>query len=1334
MKRRKKRISHNIAISVLIALMLVPANVQVYAGTTRAAHVMAVNGFDAPVYAASPEFEIKDEMQAILGRDKDPEFSGGNNHILESMPEPNEVRENTASPTTEFDPQPISREDVAENIALYGNRLAEYLINQDETPQKPRWKFEVDAKLMPHGYSCAIVEHDENFGEVYYTFFTKISLMAANWDGEGTSASPYRIREKEDLDMLAAEVNSGTDYTGVHFKLENDIDFAGQAWVPIGVVSNGIELSLVPNTSNMVGTDTAFKGIFDGGHFTIKNFKVDAGAVGDVVAADYKGLFGIIENAEIRNLNIENATVDGGSAVGVVAGYATGNITIENVHIYNSTVRSFGETNFALGGLLGVVNMKASREFTISSSSVSGGRIQSTTGYGRTGGVIGMIMSHQDEENTPINSKVNIQDIAVSDCQIIAMADSLGGLTGKISFNNSCGNRIEIKNVQTEATIFINESTGDNAGGLIGHAVISGSSIGSTMQIEDCTASGRVLAKGVFTGGFIGFCEIDVSGAGGGAAEWIKISNSYSEANILAGYNGAGGFIGRTYAGDNMTNGSILVENCFASGDIANLSSFAENTGGFIGRSSQGIVIRNSHATGDVFCFGSNNGGFMGYAEGSSQGIVSIENCYSTGHVASDADNGGGFVGKLQHAQVKNSYSAGSVFAGGSNAGGFAGYISDSRVESSYAAVHVDSRIRQGCGGFIGANDGSSVISDCFFDTTVSKCSFAVGKGNSDGITPLGTSGMTKYSSYSRSWEISENSYGAAKGAASNAKPWYIDDGVTYPYLFHQYDGKSNNETNYDLSSVMISENSGVNYTPFLQPTKEFSFAQNAARRFEITSAGAAGVFFPYSYGTHYEDYGIYKYEFSGEPIEIPSTEDYIFESNQPYSIGAISKSHIIAFNRYTEGEISSDRPFYSAGNSGTYTYVGDRLEYTVEVANHSRDFDWNGPIVSIAMPAGVNLIAEEIKVDGAVIGETGLPKYEWNSGAGELKIYIQDMPKNTGDTLSREKITFAVNIGDEATSTFPLDPGADNIRVKGSITGTLYSASVSVGSYTVPIDDMNNDPVFFKYTVSYYGNGGLTTDEQISVEEGPYLPLTMYPVKSIEEIGFTRAGYSFLGWSTQADGNGQLYSAEDEIEISSSIELYAVWIKNPVFEFYKVDGEKAADGIFEGLGGVEFTLFLWTGSSETEIYPELGESDDWQETYIELSSSDEGTKGLVSFANLHISSTYLLVETKAPAGYELPSAQWLIHVDENRSISTGDMLSGNKAFKIGTGDIDTSNEEDEAYIINYAMGENFQLPNSGGEGTLKWAMTGMGLIGLGLTAISVRVLRKKHKKLFNRQ
>ena len=1330
MKRRKNKFFCRIAVSVLVAVMITPITFQVYAGTMGTPSVQTGGELRIPMQVFSFGSETTNDTNMTASLYGTLDSYDGENNSHERAANPNGDFEEYVLPETGYDQQPASRAEVAASIALYENLLTKHVNGDGEMPRYPRWEHEVPAGIMPYGYATVHVAYDADFGAEYYTFFVSRSTFSLNWNGEGTSANPYMIGDILDLIRIATEVNAGTDYAGVHFNLENDIDLAGQAWVPIGAVSNEIELSLVPNTSNLVGTDTAFKGIFDGGNFSISNFRVEAGTAEDDFGADYKGLFGIIENAVIKNLKINNASVFGGSAVGIIAGYATGDITIENVHIDNSTVVSVGTTNFGLGGMLGVVNMKAGNEFTISSSSVSGAKILSAAGYGRAGGVIGMIMSHQDEEYKAINSKVTIQDIEVSDCQINAMADSLGGLAGKVSFNNSCGNSIEIKNVQTDATVFIDAPTGDNAGGLIGHTVISGSSIGSTLQIEDCAAIGIIKARGIFSGGFIGFCEIDVSGNGSGEAEWIRIRNSYSEVNILAGSNGVGGFIGRTYAGDNMANGSILVENSFAAGDITNISNLAENTGGFIGRSSQNIVVRNSHATGDVYSFGSNNGGFIGNAEGSELGTVYIDNCYSTGHIVSGANNGGGFAGKLQYAQVKNSYSVGSVYTGGINTGGFVGQISDSRVENSYSAVHVDSLTKEAFGGFIGYNDGTGVTSNCFFDTTISQRTLGVGQGTSDGVTPLGTNQMTQHSSYSGVWDIYENSSGAAKGAASNAKPWYIDDGITYPYLFYQYDGKSNNETNYYLSSVLISDDSGGTYTPFLQSIIEFAFTQNSSRRLRITSAGAAGVFFPYTYGSSYEDYGLYKYIFSGEPLEVPSTEDYRFEASQPYSIGAVSKSDIIAFSRYTQGEISSNRPVYAAGDSDTYTYVHDRIEYTLEITNHSRDFDWNDLTVSIAIPVGVIPSAGEIRVDGAVIEESGLSGYEWNSETGELKIHLPDMPKSVGDSLSLKKITFEVNIEDEAASIFPDDPEADNIRVKGSITGTLYSENVSAGSYTVPIDDKNKDPVFLRYTVSYHGNGGQTTDEIISVEEGPYLPLTVHEVKSIEEIGFSRAGYTFLGWNTQADGNGQLYSAGEEIEINSSIELYAVWIQNPIFEFYKVDGKKASEEIFEGIGDAEFTIYLWTGAVETEIYPEISESDDWLEADIELSCSDEGSKGLVNFANLNISATYLLVETKAPAGYELPSAQWLIHTGEDGNIVLGDMLRGNAVYQITLNNIDISDEDDEAYIVNYAFGEGFELPNSGGTGTLKWMVTGVGLIGLGLTAISIRACRKNKESI----
>ena len=44
--------------------------------------------------------------------------------------------------------------------------------------------------------------------------------------GAGTAGSPYLIKTIDDLNKLAADVNSGTNYEGKYFRLENDLDYS----------------------------------------------------------------------------------------------------------------------------------------------------------------------------------------------------------------------------------------------------------------------------------------------------------------------------------------------------------------------------------------------------------------------------------------------------------------------------------------------------------------------------------------------------------------------------------------------------------------------------------------------------------------------------------------------------------------------------------------------------------------------------------------------------------------------------------------------------------------------------------------------------------------------------------------------------------------------------------------------------------------------------------------------------------------------------------------------------------------------------------------------------
>ena len=113
-------------------------------------------------------------------------------------------------------------------------------------------------------------------------------------EGEGTEANPYLISSVDDLVLFRNSVNAGeTKYNaeGVYVALGANIDLAGVAnWSPIGT------------------WDYSFDANFDGKGKKIMNLKMSDNTAANGEA--YLGFFGITANNEIKNLVIENVTIE----------------------------------------------------------------------------------------------------------------------------------------------------------------------------------------------------------------------------------------------------------------------------------------------------------------------------------------------------------------------------------------------------------------------------------------------------------------------------------------------------------------------------------------------------------------------------------------------------------------------------------------------------------------------------------------------------------------------------------------------------------------------------------------------------------------------------------------------------------------------------------------------------------------------------------------------------------------------------------------------------------------------------------------------------------------
>ena len=91
------------------------------------------------------------------------------------------------------------------------------------------------------------------------------------------------------------------------------------------------------------------------------------------------------------------------------------------------------------------------------------------------------------------------------------------------------------------------------------------------------------------------------------------------------------------------------------------------------------------------------------------------------------------------------------------------------------------------------------------------------------------------------------------------------------------------------------------------------------------------------------------------------------------------------------------------------------------------------------------------------------------------------------------------------------------------------------------------------QYTIKFNGNGGSGSMSDLSVVYGvsQLLPANAY----------TKSGYDFIGWNTEADGSGVSYTDEEEISYATinngvTITLYAQWLDKSYLDNIETEGQ----------------------------------------------------------------------------------------------------------------------------------------------------------------------------------
>ena len=142
-----------------------------------------------------------------------------------------------------------------------------------------------------------------------------------------TADGYYGIGSADELTALALYSND-FEASGLTFKMTADIDLSGTNWTPIGT------------------SDHPFKGTFLGNGYKITGLSINTDQ-------DNAGLFGMVEDATLSGVMVENASVNGVGNCGILVGYVksgTTNTTIEHCMTMGSVSGSS-----SVGGFAGVL-------------------------------------------------------------------------------------------------------------------------------------------------------------------------------------------------------------------------------------------------------------------------------------------------------------------------------------------------------------------------------------------------------------------------------------------------------------------------------------------------------------------------------------------------------------------------------------------------------------------------------------------------------------------------------------------------------------------------------------------------------------------------------------------------------------------------------------------------------------------------------------------------------------------------------------------------------------------------------------------------------------------
>ena len=206
-----------------------------------------------------------------------------------------------------------------------------------------------------------------------------------------------------------------------------------------------------------------------------------------------------------------------------------------------------------------------------------------------------------------------------------------------------------------------------------------------------------------------------------------------------------------------------------------------------------------------------------------------------------------------------------------------------------------------------------------------------------------------------------------------------------------------------------------------------------------------------------------------------------------------------------------------------------DSLAVTITDQNGNPARDLNGNVVTASIDKGNWTYDEETGNWTATIQVEGLRPYDETYG-WDYQYNVAVAEESGFEGYSRDG---GISISDNTELTLENqyeltrnEDGTVNYEEKNDATVPEVKVTSKYTTETPPVEQV---------TLTYDGNGGTgEAPAEQTVDQGSNV--------TIAANTFSRDGYTFTGWNTQADGTGTAYAAGETISLSEDTTLYAQW------------------------------------------------------------------------------------------------------------------------------------------------------------------------------------------------